>query len=111
MKILPYILLLILAAGLLYMWLDKDSGRVQERQKLETVYKDSIQLIRDSFNTIITKKDYEFYLTFKRTQEAANRMEGEANHWKEKYNNEKKRKTGIVTDRAYDSLLTVLYPR
>jgi len=111
MKHLPYIAIVILLIALVVMWVETPAGYLQREYEREKLYKDSIEGILTYYERELVRKDSAAFKLFVRTQEAANRWEGESNHWKEKYKDEKKRKTGIVTDRAYDSLLNDLLPR
>lgn len=104
MKALPYILLFLVSAALLYVWVDKNSGHDQvliETDKrwqskidsLETVYKDSLHsrelFYLKSFSEAIKKSDF---------------YEGEALAYKRKYLNEKNRHRSF-TDTETDSLI------
>lgn len=65
---------------------------------------DSLSKVYDS---ILLSKDREALKAFSDAQTAANRMEGEANYWKEQAKREKA-KNRVFTDQQTDSLLSLV---
>ena len=94
-----------------FIYFHKPSGARQELERLDKAYRDSITALTATYNRLLVERDRQAFEAFKTAQEKANRWEGESNIWKDRYKDEKKRKTGILTDVKYDSLLRVLYPQ
>lgn len=113
MRALPYILLLILAAGLLYMWMDADSGHEREVLKLkkELYYtRDSMNLFRDKAEEWRkTALDY----GNQQRKDATKAMQFEQMFLNEKAINEilKKRPVVRYSDSSLDSLFLARYSR
>lgn len=106
-KLIPYLLLFLLLSLGVYVYFDKASGADQKLQAIEEAYKDSIQSIRNEYDSIILTKDRQAFEAFSKAQMSANRMEGEAIFWKNEARKEKARNR-VFTNSQTDSLLSLV---
>ena len=105
-----YLIIAILLGGLAFVYFTKDSGTSQLIKEKDRAFKktlDSLQLKIDS----IQKEKIAWMEFVSRSEQSAQKWENESRIWKSKYEKQKKHKTGIVSDRSYDSLINGLYPR
>src|SRR5688572_10996040 len=98
------ILLSFLVSGLVYMYFTKASGADQEKKRLKEKYTFQLDSITGVYMDSLHKRELFALKVFSDAIRAKDRAEGEANHWKRKYNEETKRNRSF-TDNELDSLL------
>ena len=90
---------------MVFIYFNRPSGARQELERLDKAYKDSIGQITATFNKIITEKDHQMYLQFKKAQERVNRIESELVITQRQLKHEKSLNRRF-TDSQTDSLLS-----
>jgi hypothetical protein len=107
------VLIFILIVACLVMYLRTPSGHKQEIERLNTEIKKRQNTI-DSANHVISlsqEREIALRLQYTLLQASSQKAIQEAERYLKLYQNERKRKTPILSDASYDSILSVLYPR
>lgn len=111
---LKYLLLFLLAAVAVYFLLGRlPSGHSREIRQLQDSIRFHVKQAGE-FRRKADSLDQEIDLIishYVRLQASYLVATQEGIKWEKRYHDEKKRKTGILTDAAYDSVLNRLYPR
>ena len=113
MKKLQPVLIFILVIACVFMYIRKPSGHDREIQRLERDIKKRQKAIDSAYQVIQlgNQREIALKLRYSLLQASNRKNEQEAEKNLKLYLNEKKRKTGILTDAAYDSVLNSLFPK
>ena len=95
------------------MYIRKPSGHQQEIERLERDIKKRQKAIDSAYQVIQlgNQREIALKLRYSLLQASNQKNEQEAEKNLKLYYDEKKRKTGIITDASYDSVLNSLYPQ
>lgn len=100
-------LIVFLSIILLIIYLNKPSGINQELERKEAIYKYRLDSIERVLKDSIHKRELYYLKHYSEAIKKLDRMEGEANHWKRKYNEEVKHRRSF-SDNTIDSLLSTV---
>ena len=95
------------------MYIRKPSGHQQEIERLERDIKKREKLIDSAYQVIqlANQREIALKLRYSLLQASNQKNEQEANKYLKMYYNERNKKTPILSDAAYDSVLNSLFPR
>lgn len=113
MKKLQPVLIFILVIACVFMYIRKPSGHQQEIERLERDIKKREKLIDSAYHVIQlgNQREIALKLRYSLLQASNRKNEQEANKYLKMYYNERNKKTPILSDVAYDSVLNSLFPR
>lgn len=97
-------LIVFLAIILLIIYLNKPSGLNQELERREAIHKYRLDSIERVLKDSIHKRELFYLKHFSEAMKKLDRLEGERNHYRNKYNEEVNRRRSF-TDGQLDSLL------
>ena len=113
MKKLQPVLIFILVLACVFMYIRKPSGHQQEIERLERDIKKRQKAIDSAYQVIQlgNQREIALKLRYSLLQASNQKNEQEANKYLKMYYNERNKKTPILSDIAYDSVLNSLFPR
>ena len=113
MRKLQPVLIFVLFFACVFMFIRKPSGHDREMQRLERDIAKRQKALDSAYHVIRLSQEREIALKLRYglLQASNQKNEQEAEKNLKLYYDEKKRKTGLLSDVAYDSILNSLYPR
>ena len=101
-KLISFIVFLVLI--LMVIAINKPSGSNQELRRREAIYKYRLDSIQRVLTDSIHKRELYYLKHYNEAMKKLDRLEGEANHWRRKYDKEVKNSRSF-SDATIDSLL------
>lgn len=101
-KLISFIVFLVIV--LMVIAINKPSGHNQELERKELIYKHKLDSIEKVLTDSIHKRELFYLAEYQKAVTKLDKMEGEAKHWRRKYDTEVKNRRSF-SDATIDSLL------
>lgn len=99
--------LLIISGILFLIYMNRPSGADQRLLRLDKQYSKRLDSLKSVYEDSLHRRELFYLKSFSDAVRAKDRAEGEANHWKQKYTNEKNSNRSF-TDNQLDSLISAI---